>query len=82
MAVQFAARLALVAFAAMNLQGSLAGSDLPGVLQTALIVAALFFLVGLIIGDISRRVVEENVEKELQSLLTSIEANDNKLTSN
>lgn len=82
MAVQFAARLALIAFASANLQGSLTGVDLVGALQTALIVAALFFLAGLIIGDISRRVVEESVERELLALLNQADTNDGKLTSN
>ncbi|QDU78385.1 hypothetical protein Pla110_00860 [Polystyrenella longa] len=82
MAVQFAARLALIAFAAANLQGSLTGSDLSGTLQTALIVAALFFLAGLVIGDLSRRVVEENVEKELRELITQLESTNTPLTSN
>ncbi|MEZ6045990.1 MAG: hypothetical protein R3C11_10510 [Planctomycetaceae bacterium] len=71
----------MIAFAASNLQAALTGSDVSGALQTALIVAAFFFLAGLIIGDLSRRVVEENVEKELQELYTTLEAANNKTTS-
>lgn len=66
MALQYAARLALIAFATANVQGLLSKSDLFSTLQTGLLVAVIFFVLGVIIGDLARKAVEESVEKDLR----------------
>ena len=66
MALQYAARLALIAFATTNVQGLLSKSDLFSTLQTGLLVAVIFFVLGAIIGDLARKAVEESVEKDLR----------------
>jgi len=66
LALQYAARLALIAFATANVQGLLSKSDLFSTLQTGLLVAVIFFVLGAIIGDLARKAVEESVEKDLR----------------
>lgn len=65
MAVQYACRLAWIAFATASLHGLLAGSDFQGALWSALIAAAAFYGIGLAFGDLARRLIEEHVEAEL-----------------
>jgi hypothetical protein len=67
-AVQFASRLSLVAFATMSVRGILTGADFEGALKAALIAAGLFYGLGLLLGELARRVIEENVANELASL--------------
>lgn len=66
MAVQYAARLAMIAFATANLQGMLSNSELVGTIQNGLLAAGLFFVLGYLIGNLAQKVVEESVEKELR----------------
>ena len=69
-AKQFASRLSLIAFSTASLRGLLCGADFEGTMRTALIVTAVFYGLGLILGDLARRVVEENVELEVQRMLS------------
>jgi hypothetical protein len=69
-ATQFGYRLALIAFATATLRGALTGSDFEGTLHTALLAGAAFFVLGMICGELARRVVEEQVEAEFESLTT------------
>ena len=62
MAVQFAKRLALVAFATESIHGVIAGSDFQATLQTALVALVLLFVLGFLCGEVARRVVEESVQ--------------------
>ena len=66
---QFAFRLSLIAFATMAMRGLMTGGDFEGTMQSALLILALFFGLGWIIGELARRVVEEQVEAELPRLL-------------
>ena len=64
MAGHFAFRLSLIAFATASLRGLIGGTDFSGGLKTALVAAALFYGLGLIVGEMARRVVEEHVQAE------------------
>lgn len=68
MARQFAGRLALVAFATASVRGLISGAEFQGTLQGALIVLAVFYGLGLVLGDLARRVVEENAQAEFTRL--------------
>ena len=72
MAVQFASRLSLIAFATMSVRGILTAADFEGALKAALIAAAGFYGLGLVVGELARRVIEENVAKELAYLETDL----------
>lgn len=62
---QTAYRLSLIAFATVLLRGLLAGAAFAEVLPTGLWALGGFFILGLIAGELARRLVEENVETEL-----------------
>ena len=64
----FARHLALVSFAALTLRGLVMGADFQSTLRTALLAIPVFFVLGLLGGDIARRVVEEQVEQQLPEL--------------
>lgn len=77
MAVQFAVRLALLAFAATSLQGLIAGGDLVGVLQLALLRVVVFYITGLLSGGVAERLMEEHARGEFarwQEALKAAEA--------
>ena len=71
MALQFGYRLALIAFATAALDGALTGTDFEGSLRAALLAGGVFFVLGLICGELARRVVEEQVASELEQLLST-----------
>ena len=78
MALQFASRLSLLAFATMALRGVLDRSDFQATLEAALLLAAVFYGLGLFLGELARRVVEENVQAgfaRLQAERQKIESN-------
>ncbi len=64
MAVQFAIRLSLIAFATTSVRGLINGADFQGTIQTALIATAVFYGLGFVLGELARRLVEENVRAE------------------
>jgi len=64
----FAFRLSLIAFATASLRGLIAGVDFSDALKTALVAAALFYGLGLIVGELARRVIEEHVQAEFDRL--------------
>ncbi len=66
MATSFARHLALLAFATVTLRGLVDGADFQGTLRTALYALPVFFLIGLLCGEIARLVVEERAEEELR----------------
>lgn len=82
MAVQYASRLALIAFAVSNLQGALSGTDVSGTIQSALTITAIFFVVGIIVGELGRRVTEESVEKELYKMFSGQTPTEEQVTTN
>lgn len=61
MAAQYAPRLALIAVLTVLGRGLLGDGDFAGTVQTAAVAAAAFFAVGLLVGEIARRLVEEHV---------------------
>jgi len=62
LARQFATRLALIAFATSVLRGLILGGDFEACIKTALGVMAVFFAVGLMLGELARRLVEDSIE--------------------
>ena len=64
MAEQFAPRLALIAVMTVFGRGMLAGGDFAGTIKTAAVAAGVFFVLGLLVGEIARRLVEEYVRGE------------------
>jgi hypothetical protein len=64
-AKQFAVRLSLIAFATASIHGLLAGSDFEAAVNTSLIAMAAFYALGLVGGELARRLVEETVEMEM-----------------
>lgn len=61
MAEQYAPRLALIAILAVIGRGLLSGGDFVGTVKTAAIAAFAFFLIGLLIGEIAKGLIEEHV---------------------
>ncbi len=72
MTKQFASRLALIAFAAASLRGLISGAAFQGTLQAALVAMAVFYGLGLVLGDLARRVVEEHVLAEWARLTAEV----------
>jgi len=70
-AAHFAAQLALIAFAVMQVQGMVLRGDFSTVIKTGLIAAGAFFLLGLITGEVARRIVEETAEREFQQMINA-----------
>lgn len=67
-AQQFAKQLALMAFAVISLQGLWTTSPIEVVLPRALVISPLFFVLGFILGELARWVVEDNVRTELERI--------------
>ena len=61
MAEQFAPRLALIAVMTVLGRGMFGGSDFAGTVETAAVAAVVFFVLGLLVGEIARRLIEEHV---------------------
>ena len=61
MAAQYAPRLALIAVLTVLGRGLLGDGDFAGTVETAAVAAAAFFVLGLLVGEIARRLVEEHV---------------------
>jgi len=64
-ATQFAKRLALIAFATAALRGLVCEADFFATMQTALVSLGAFYVLGLVLGEAARRIVEENIKSEL-----------------
>jgi hypothetical protein len=64
-ATQFAKRLALISFSTTVLRGLIYGPDFLATMQTALVCLGAFYVLGLILGEAARRIVEENIKSEL-----------------
>jgi hypothetical protein len=62
---QFARRLSLIAFATAALRGLLGEADFFGAIQTALVALGVFYVLGLVVGEAARQMVEENAKAEL-----------------
>jgi hypothetical protein len=64
-ATQFAKRLALISFATAALRGLFCEADFFATMQTALVSLGAFYVLGLVLGEGARRIVEENVRTQL-----------------
>lgn len=61
MATQYAPRLALIAVLTVIGRGLLGDGDFAGTVEMAAIAAGVFFGLGLLVGEIAQRLVEEHV---------------------
>jgi hypothetical protein len=64
-ATQFAKRLALISFATAALRGLFGEADFFATMQTALVSLGAFYVLGLVLGEVARRIVEENIRTQL-----------------
>ena len=71
MATQFAARLALIAFGLVTLRGVIELADFQLTMAAALKIAAVFFGLGLVVGELARRTIEEIAQREFQELMAA-----------
>ena len=76
MASLFASRLSLIAFATVSVRGVITGAEFEGTLKSALFAAVVFYGLGLVVGELARRVIEDNVRSEFERLITE-NANNN-----
>ncbi len=67
MSLHFAFQLALIAFATVTLKAVVNRADLEGSLTSALITGVAFGGLGLITGELARRIVEEQVQTEFEA---------------
>jgi len=68
---QFASRLSLIAFATVVLRGLLCEADFFSTIQTALVSLGTSYILGLVVGEAARRMVEESVKADLMERLGS-----------
>lgn len=73
-AAQFAVRLALIAFAVAELRGAMLGGDFSAATKGALLAFAASFALGLVAGELARRVVEESGRREFEERLAESSA--------
>ena len=69
MAGTYSRHLALIGFATVCIQGLLSNSPFEETLKSALLVSAVFFPLGWILGELSRWLVEDQVRYERQQQL-------------
>ena len=77
MALHIACRLALIAFATVALRGVLDGSEFQTVLILAIKIGAVFFGVGRIIGELTRRLLEDMVISKIKKVIGENTPRDN-----
>jgi hypothetical protein len=64
----------LIAFATVAVRGLLGQADFFGTIQTALVSLGAFYVLGLVVGEAARRLVEENAKADLAERLGSAAA--------
>ncbi len=67
MALHYAFRLSLIAFATESVRGIFSHSDFIGATQSALVAAIIFFGLGLVLGEIATRLVEESARASFET---------------
>lgn len=77
MALHTACRLALIAFATVALRGTLDGSEFRTVLILAIKIGAAFFGIGMIIGELARRLLEDIVISKIKKVIDENATQDN-----
>ncbi len=60
MALHYAFRLSLIAFATESVRGIFSHADFTGATQSAFVAAAIFFGLGLMLGEVATRLIEES----------------------
>ncbi len=60
MALHYAFRLSLIAFATESVRGIISHADFISATQSAFVAAAIFFGLGLMLGEVATRLVEES----------------------
>ena len=63
--MQFASRLSLVAFFAASMRGLISHTDFSRAVEAALLAMAVFYGLGLVLGELARLLVEENARTEV-----------------
>lgn len=71
MAFHVASRLALIASATMALRGVLSGSSFESTVLPALLAGAGAYATGLIIGELTRRLIEDIVQADVRRILAA-----------
>ena len=66
MALHYAFRLSLIAFATESVRGIVTHADFIGATQSALLAAVLFFGLGLVLGEVATRLVEESARASFE----------------
>ena len=77
MALHTASRLALIAFATVALRGVLDGSEFRTVLILAIKIGVAFFGIGLIVGELARRLLEDIVISKIKKVIDENATQDN-----
>ncbi len=72
MALHVAHRLTLIAFATVAMRGVLDRAGLEATLNAALLTGAIAFPIGLILGDLARRLIEDTVRMEVERVLQDV----------
>lgn len=72
MALHVAHRLTLIAFATVAMRGVLDRAGLEATLNTALLAGAIAFPIGLVLGDLARRLIEDTVRTEVERVLQDV----------
>lgn len=73
MALQYAFRLGSLAFVATLIRSAVDGASFAGGLQDSICIGLVFLGIGFAVGNISRHIVEELVERDLASAIMSAE---------
>lgn len=67
LSLHFAFQMALIAFATVTLKAVVSRADLEGALTSALFTGLAFAGLGLVTGELARRIVEEQVQTEFET---------------
>lgn len=73
---QFASRLSMIAFATATMRGFISGTDFRTSIQMALVSMVVFYVVGRLIGELARRLVEDSLDAELAKMIAAREEAD------
>lgn len=65
----------MIAFATAALRGVLSGHGFEGTIKTALVLVAVFFVVGWLIGHLAGVIVEESARDEIRRLFAEYTGN-------
>lgn len=69
----YAPQLGLIAFATVLLQAAISGAPFESSITTALLALVVFYILGALIGETARRVVEDSVLSEFRQMMSDTE---------